>query len=147
MTAKEFLQQVFIAYQAADCKLEQMARLQSMATRTTTVIHSTPCGNGSALFSRIENAVASIQGQSEQLADEITHLLQVRSEVSAVVAKVANSAERRVLEYRYLCFYSWKEISHAMKIGIRTIYRLHEKALKDFAAVTNCHELAVTVTL
>lgn len=139
MTAKEFLQRVFQAYQEADSKLEQMARLQSLATRTTTVIRSAPVGNSAKLTSRIEQAIAAMEGQSDHLADEIKKLLEVRREVSEAIAKVEDPNERRVLEYRYLCFYSWKEISHVMKAGLRTIYRLHYRALKNFAAVTKCH--------
>lgn len=139
LTDKEFLQQVFIAYQEADSKLEQMSRLQSLAQRTTTVIRNTPCGNGRALSSRVEQAVAELAGQSEQLADEIKCLLKVREEVANVIARVTAPAERSILEYRYLAFLSWKEISHSMKMGLRTIYRLHDRALKSFAAVTKCH--------
>lgn len=135
MTDKEFLQQVFIAYQEADSKLEQIARLQSLAQRTTTVIHCTPIGNGAALNSRVEQAVADIEGQSNYLADEINHLLAVRRKVSQAIANVADTSERRVLEYRYLAFLSWKEISHAMKIGLRYVFKLHERALKNFSAV------------
>lgn len=139
MTEREFLQQVFNAYKDVNSKLEQMARLQSLATRTTTVMHSTPCGSRTALSSRIEQAILAMEGQSEHLADEIQKLLDVRREVADAIALVADPSERRILEYRYLAFLSWKEISHAMKMGLRTVYRLHERAVKNFAAVTKCH--------
>ena len=135
MTGKEFLQQVFVAYKEIDSKIEQIARLQSLATRTTTVIKSIPCGKGTTLSSRVENAVLSIQGQTEYLAKEINHLLEVRREVSDAIAKVQNHDERIVLEYRYLCFYSWKQISHAMRMSLRTIFRLHDRALKNFSVL------------
>ena len=134
MTAQEFLQQVFNAYKDADSKLEQMARLQSLATRTTTVMHNTPCGSRTALSSRIEQAILAMEGQSEHLADEIQKLLDVRREVADAIALVADPSERRILEYRYLAFLSWKEISHAMKMGLRYTYKLHERALKNFSA-------------
>lgn len=133
MTAKEFLQQVFQAYQDADSKIEQMARLQSLATRTTTVIRSAPVGNGSDLSSRVERAIVIMAEQSGQLADEIQHLLAIREKVSAAIAAVSNPAERRVLEYRYLAFLSWKEISHSMKMALRSVYKLHERALENFS--------------
>lgn len=133
MTAKEFLKQVFVAYQEADSKLEQIARLQALATRTTTVIRSTPCGNGTSLTSRVEQAIVAIDGQSDKLAAELKHFMQVRDEVADAIAKVPDDGERRILEYRYLAFLSWKEISHAMKISIRYAYMLHERALKNFS--------------
>ena len=133
MTSKEFLQQVFIAYQDADSKLEQIARIQALATRTTSVIRAIPLGNGTALSSRVENAIAAIEGQAEYLADEITRLLKVRDEVAAEIAKLDNPVERRILEYRYLCFHSWKEIADDMKRGLRYVYELHSRALKNFS--------------
>ena len=133
MTAKEFLQQVFIAYQEADSKLEQIARLQSLATRTTTVLRSTPCGNGTSLTSRVEQAILAVEGQSEKLADELKHFMQVRDEVADAINKITDPNERRLLEFRYLAFLTWKEISHAMKVGLRYVYKLHERALKNFS--------------
>lgn len=133
MTSKEFLQQVFIAYQDAESKLEQIARIQSLATRTTSVIKAIPIGNGNALSSRVENAIMAIEGQSEYLADEVAHLLKVREEVSAEIAKLENPAERRILEFRYLCFHSWKEIANITKLGLRYVFKLHERALENFS--------------
>lgn len=133
MTSKEFLQQVFIAYQDTESKLEQIARIQSLATRTTSVIKAIPIGNGNALSSRVENAIMAIEGQSEYLADEVAHLLKVREEVSAEIARLENPAERRILEFRYLCFYSWKEIANVMKLGLRYVFKLHERALENFS--------------
>lgn len=134
MKPKEFLQQVFIAYQDADSKLEQIARIQALATRVTTITKAVPIGNGSALSSRVENAIVAMEGQTEKLADEITNLLKVRNEVAAEIAKLQHPAERRILEYRYLCFHSWKEIAAVMKTGLRYVFKLHERALENFSA-------------
>ena len=134
MTAKEFLQQVFAAYQAVDSKLEQIARIQSLATRTTTIIRSTPCGGGTMLKSRVENAILSMQGKTEALLDEIDRLFAIISEVSGLIAKVADKNECQILEYRYLCFYSWKQISHVMKMSLRYVFKLHARALENFSA-------------
>ena len=135
MTAKEFLQQVFSAYQEVDSKLEQIARLQSLAQRTTTIISGTPHGAGTSLSSRVEQAVIAIGDKAEYLADEINHLLKVQQEVADAINQVPDPTDRRILEYRYLAFESWKEISHAMKIGLRYVFKLHERAFKNFAAV------------
>ena len=140
MTAKEFLQQVFEAYKDADSKLEQIDRLQSLATRTTSVIRNTPIGNSNGLSSRIEQAICAVAGQNEKLSEEIERLLNVRCEVADAIAKISNPSERRILEYRYLAFMSWREISQAMKTGLRTIYRLLDCALKNFAA---CHQMSL----
>ncbi|MBR3747579.1 MAG: hypothetical protein IKN27_11535 [Selenomonadaceae bacterium] len=134
MTAKEYLQQVYYLNEKIESKLEQIARLQSTATRVTTVITGTPSG-GTRLSSRIEEAVAAVQQQSDFLADEIKQLLNLRREVSAAIAELDNHNERLVLEYRYLCFYSWQQIAHVMRTGLRYIYYVHSRALKNFSAM------------
>ncbi|MBR1646201.1 MAG: hypothetical protein IJ685_05410 [Selenomonadaceae bacterium] len=132
MTAKEYLQQVYHLNEKIESKLEQIARLQSTATRVTTVITGTP-GGGTRLSSRIENAVVAVQQQSDYLADEIKQLLNLRNEVAAAIAELDNHNERIVLEYRYLCFYSWQQIAHVMRTGIRYIFKVHTRALKNFS--------------
>ena len=37
-----------------------------------------------------------------------------------------------ILELRYLCFRPWKDIAIAAKCSIRTVYRLHDRALENF---------------
>lgn len=131
MTAKEFLQQVYIAHREIDAKLEQISRLQADATRTTTVIRNTPCG-GSLTNSRIESAVVKLHDKTAQLANELERLVKVIGEVSAYIARVKNADERVILEYRYLCFFSWQKISEYMSIGLRQVFKIHNAALKNF---------------
>lgn len=139
MTPKEFLQQAYFAQQEVDFKLEEMTRLQSLATRTTSTIKSTPSGSNLAT-SKIADAVAKIDEQRNRLAEEITELLKITEEVSDAIAKVKNFDERQILKYRYLRFYSWQQISILMKTSLRQIYRLHNQALENFFAYDiQCH--------
>ena len=139
MTAKEFLQQAYYAQQEVDMKLEQIERLQSLATRTTTVFKNTPSGSACA-DSKIETAVIRIQEQINRLATELAELLNVTEKVSAAIAQVKNPVEKKILKYRYLCFFSWKQISLLMKTSLRQIYRLHSQALENFFVVgSQCH--------
>ena len=62
MTAKEFLQQAYFAQQEVDFKLEEMARLQALATRVTSTLKSTPSGTNMAT-SKIGDAVAKIKSK------------------------------------------------------------------------------------
>lgn len=134
MTAKEFLQQVYVANGEIEMKLEEIERLRALATRTTSTIKSTPSG-GSGSKSKIENAVIAIQEKIERLADEITKLLEVSELVGKAIAKVKEPTERRILEYRYLHFFSWKQIALMMKASERKVFQKHEQALKNFFAV------------
>ena len=143
MTAKEYLQQAYIAHGELEIKLEQINRLQALATRTTTTLKSTPCGS-SVSGSKIESAVIRIQEEMDWLAGEVQDLLAIQENVSTAIKHVENFAERKILEYRYLCFFSWQQISLLMKISRRQLYRLHTQALENFSLVlavndTKCH--------
>lgn len=131
MTAKEFLQQAYIAHGEIEIKLEQINRLQAVATRTTTTLKSTPCGS-SVSGSKIETAVVAIQQEIDRLADEVKNLLAINKQVQTAIKAVENPTERKILEYRYLCFFSWQQISLLMKTSPRQIFRIHTEALRNF---------------
>lgn len=136
MTAKEFLQQAYYAQQEVDFKLEEIARLESLATRTTATLKSTPSGSNVAT-SKIETAIAKMEEQRNRLAEEVTELLKITEEVADAINKVQNYAEKQILKYRYLRFYDWKQISILMKMSSRQLYRLHSQALENFGS--RCH--------
>ena len=141
MTAKEFLQQAYIAHNEVELKLEQIERLRSLSTRTTAKFSDVHV-QASCTNSRIENAVALIDEQADRLADEVVSLLEINKTIADAIAKVKNSTERTVLEYRYLCFFSWPQIATIMKTGLSNIYRIHSAALKNFSScVVNCSKL------
>ena len=131
MTPKEFLQQAFVAHKEIEIRLEQITRLQALATQTTTVIKAAP--GGSNIFrSRVENAVILIQEHTAQLADEVSRLIEVTKKISSAIALVPNVNERAILEYRYLCFFSWQQIAAVMKTSVSNIFQTHRRALKNF---------------
>ena len=134
MTAKEFLQQAYYSQKEAEMKLEQIERLKSLATRTTTSLKATPGGKGEG--SAIENAILKLDEQINKLGEEVTELLKISDEVSKAISQVRDFAERRILKYRYLCFFSWKQISVLMKMSERQIFRLHGKAIENFSAMS-----------
>ena len=133
MTTKEFLQRSFRLYVALDCKFEQILRLQSLAKKVTTVISGVPSVSAD---SRLEQSVAVIQSLEENLNADITVMLDARAEIAAAIALVTNDSERFVLEYRYLAFLPWQEISRKMRISLERVYRVHRDAIKNFSPVT-----------
>lgn len=131
MTGKEFLQQVYLAHHEIELCLEEISKLQSLATRTTTVIKGVPNG-GQTVVSKIENSITQMDTKAADLAEKIKILVEVMDKVWAAISQVENSNERIILKYRYLCFFSWQQISFLMKISLRQIYRLHNDALENF---------------
>lgn len=131
MTPKEFLQQAFVAHKEIEIRLEQITNLQTLATQTTTVIKTVP--GGSNIFkSRVETAVILIQEHAAHLADEVTRLIEITKKISSAIALVPNANERAILEYRYLCFFSWQQISALMKTSVENLFKIHRRAIKNF---------------
>lgn len=132
MTAKEFLEQAFVAHQEIEARLEEITRLQSLATRTTSTLKSTPSSSG-ATKSKIEKAIVEMQEKENRLANEIAELMEITDKVSNAVGMIKNPVEKRILKYRYVSFFSWKQISLLMKMGKSNLFRLHADALKNFS--------------
>lgn len=134
MTQKEFLQQAFVAHKEIEVRLEQISALQALATQTTTIIRHAP--GGSNIFkSRVETAVIQIQEHMTHLADEVARLIEVTKQISSAIALVSNVNERAILEYRYLCFFSWQQISALMKTSVENLFKIHRRAIKNFPRV------------
>ena len=131
MTAKEFLQRFFVLQQRIESCLDEITNLQSIAKQTTHVMNDVPCG-GVSSKSRIENSVVDIQRSTEKLADELALAVDVRAEIAEIISRVENNDERYLLELRYLCFYSWETIAKKMRFSLQWIFKLHDRALKNF---------------
>ena len=133
MTAKEFLQQAYYAQQEIDMKLEQITRLQSLATKTTTTLKFLP--GGKCASSTVESAVIAIEEKVSLLAVEIQKLISVNEEIAEHISRIENPLERLILKYRYLCFLPWATIAYLLKASERKIFLVHNQALKNFSAV------------
>lgn len=130
VTTKEFLQQAIITHQLVESRIEQIARLQSLATRTTTAVKGTPSA-GTSAGSVIEERIGEVQEQSALLAEELSRMVDVRNEVAEAIARVKNPDERCLLELRYLCHYSWKQIAKILSFSVDHVFTLHRQALKN----------------
>lgn len=136
MTTKKFLQQAIATHLAVESRLEQIARLQSLATRTTTAIKGTPSA-GTSAGSVIEARIGEVQELSALLAEELSRMVDVRNEVAETIARVQNPDERCLLELRYLCHYSWEQVAKIFSCTERAAFYLHERAVKNLSAQRN----------
>ena len=134
MTGKEFLNKVLESRRELDGKLEKFKHLQAMATRITGAISGTPTVSDKS-FSRIESAVTNALKQSEDVTDEVTNYFNQYLKAEKLIAKVPAIDERLVLNYRYLCGDSWREIAKTMQVSLRYVYQLHGNALLIFEKI------------
>ncbi|WP_027868884.1 hypothetical protein [Eubacterium sp. AB3007] len=129
MTAKEYLNQAFIADVAINSKLEHLERLNALAEKATTTFSLVPF-TGTPDPHRREDIIAKIVDLENRINAEMSQLLDLKAEIMTVVSEVENPEQRIVLEKRYLEFKKWEVIASEMHRSLRSVYRLHGEALK-----------------
>ena len=136
MNAKEYLGQAYRIDQRINSKIEQVSSLRELATKATATITDMP-GAATPNVHRMADVVCKIVALEEEINAEIDRLVDLKAEIIGVIRRVENPEYQTLLELRYLCFYSWEEIAVAMSYNVRTIYRLHDLAVKCVAVPEN----------
>ena len=134
MNAKEFLNRAFYINQRIDSKVEQIAMLNALANKVTTSYSMAPA-SGSHNNHKMEDTIIKIVLMEEEINKDIDELLDARIEIYKAISSVGNHEYRLILEFRYLCFYSWDEIAEKMNCSHSNVYRVHGEALKEFSKV------------
>jgi len=130
MNAKEYLGQAYRIDLRIHSKQEQIKSLNDLAMRATNVISDMP-GSATRNVHKMEDVVVKIVDLQEEIKCDISKLVDLKSDIMAVIKEVDSPEQQTLLELRYLCFKSWEEIAVAMGYTVRNIYFLHRQALKN----------------
>ena len=130
MTAKEYLSQAFIVDVDINTKLDQLDRLNALATKATTTFSEVPF-TGTPDPHRREDIIVKIIDLEDRIKEEMRRLVDLKSDIMTAIAKIEEPEQRIVLEKRYLEFKKWEDIAVEMNRSLRSIYRLHGQALKN----------------
>ena len=128
MTVKEYLSQARYLDQRINSKIQQVASLNDLATKATSVITGMPRNPNYAIAS-MEDAVTKIVDFQTEINRDIDRLVDLKQEISTTIKAVANPEYHTLLEKRYLCFLSWEQIAVDMGYSIHHLYKLHSAAL------------------
>ena len=130
MTSKEYLSQAFIVDVDINTKLDQLDRLNALATKATTTFSEVPF-TGTPDPHRREDIIVKIIDLEDRIKEEMRRLVDLKSDIMTASAKIEEPEQRIVLEKRYLEFKKWEDIAVEMNRSLRSIYRLHGEALKN----------------
>ncbi len=130
MTAKEFLGQAYRLDQRINSKIEQLSKLNDLATKATSTLTGMP-HNPNKATSTLENTITKIVDLQKEINDDIDRLVDVKAEITRVIKSVENVDQRLILEKRYLCWASWPEIAVELDVSNRRLYYLHDLALEE----------------
>ena len=138
MTAKEFLSQAYRLDQRINDKIAQVADLNDLATKCTATLTGMP---GSPTKSResMSDVIAKIVDLQNEINADIDRLVDLKQDIVTAIKAVANLEYQTLLEKRYLRFKTWEQISVEMGYTVRTVYRMHDKALKKVQIPESCH--------
>ena len=146
MTAKEYLSQARWLDKRINSKLAMAETLYGIATKTTSHIVGDVVCHTHNVHSMQDTLAKRIDLEKEIDAD-IDRLYDLRAEIANIIAQVTDPACRVVLEYRYLSNQSWNVIAVKLALHIRSVFRLHERALQEVEQIIahqqkSCHTMS-----
>ena len=128
MTAKEYLGQAYRLDQRINSKVEQVASLNTLATKCTTTMTGMP-RNPNRAISMMADAVEKIIDLQSEINRDIDVLVDLKRDMVRVIKAVGDTEYQTILELRYLCFKTWEQIAVDMGYNVRHVYRLHDEAV------------------
>lgn len=130
MTAVEYLSQAYRLDIRINSKIEQVANLNDLALKATSVVTGMPHSPNRGKSTMADTIDKIIDLQNEINAD-IDRLVDLKAEIVSVIKAVGNTEYQTLLEKRYLNYMSWESIAVDMGYSIQHLYRLREKAYAE----------------
>lgn len=130
MNAKEYLSQAFYLDQRINSKLELLANMKEMATRTTRVMQD-DIVKQSRNDHAFENTIVKIVDMQNEINADIDRLVDKKQEIMRTIYAVANPEYQVLLESRYICYQNWEDIAEQMHCTVSNVYKMHVKALNS----------------
>lgn len=130
MTAVEYLSQAYRLDLRINSKIEQVASLNDLALKATSVVTGMPHSPNKGK-STMADTIDKIIDLQEEINRDIDKLVDLKAEIVSVIKAVDNPEYQTLLEKRYLCFMTWESIAVDMGYSIQHLYRLRDKAYAE----------------
>lgn len=137
MTAKDYLKDIRKLDLEIQTLQEQISLLRENAEglRTMELSDMPKGGKGKDL----SDYVAEIADLQMVCVQHVSELIMKKQEAIERIMSIDGSELRNVLLLRYIQCKEWDEIADKLQYNLRTIFRLHGEALKEFGdVVSNC---------
>ena len=135
MTAKEYLSQVAKLDRLINARIRDLKRIKELAYSLSAAPLQERVLSSSAGEASYTGGVMKIIAQEEKINRDIDLLIDRKNEAEALIGQLADIDEQCILRYRYIQMMSWDDIADEMRVSLRTIYRLHSRALKNFSEI------------
>ncbi len=128
MDVKEFLSQHKLIDDSINAKLEEIKELRALATRLSPSLTGESHSKGT-ISDRVGRTAAKIADLENEVNDEIDRLVELKTEIRAMVSSLGDVLLRNLLERRYILGMGWEKIAEDMGYTPRHITRLHNQAI------------------
>ena len=132
MTAEEkkaYLSQYIILGVRIEAHLEEIARLEAIATKITPTLSDMPKGGGGQ--SRLESVVSRLVDLEVEVSVAIKEAIKTRERIYGSIEQMQTERYKVCLYMRYILGKTWIEIADKLQCEERWVYRLHRKALEE----------------
>ena len=127
--AKRYLQQIKDADDDIEDLLDERAQLKARLTKVTSTLSDVSV-SGTKNNDKMGDAIAKLIIVEDVLNCKIDKLIDLKKEVCAVIDKVSNENQRKVLKKRYVLFKRWEQIACEMYMTYRNVCYIHGRALQ-----------------
>lgn len=127
MTARDYLSQARVLDQAINARLERIARLRALVNGRAARTDGMPRGGTGIDWT---DTIVKIDEMERALDKDIDRLIDLKREIAEVIAAVPDMRYRTLLEYRYLCGWSWRRIARTMNYSEDWTRHAHGRALQ-----------------
>ena len=146
MTAKEYLQQIYIIHR-------KVKRLEEQREQLRADLYSIGSPAGKMDADKVQTSmsgdnmlrlIAKVDKIDRDIVGEVNALLDVKAKIIKQIERMPNENQKDVLNKRYVNFRRWEQIAVDMNITVRHVYRIHGDALQTFSRmykdVIVCHK-------
>lgn len=127
--AKAYLRKIELLDAHINNKLSDLHQLRTMVTKITATI-SPVAVSGSGSQDKLGDAVAKIVDLQTDINKQIDEYVDLKREISAVLEKMDDPDQVKVLHKRYFEYKPWERIACEMKYSFRNVCYIHGKALQ-----------------
>ena len=132
MNAKQYLSQAYLLDHRIESLLEELTDLRSRADSIggfkTGDRVQTPQKKDAPYVDTVLKII-DLERYIDGLTDE---LIDLKKDIDLSIESVNDLDEKLLLRYRYVNGHTWERIAVDMNISIRTVHRLHRRALQNF---------------
>lgn len=129
MGAKEYLEQVKLFDTHINNKLDELERLKSLVTKVTSTWKGDVVSGGGNQ-DKLGDAVARIVDLQHEVNQAIDDYIDKQKEIGAVLDRIKDPDQLRVLYKRYFDGLTWEQIACDMHMTYRNVCYIHGRALQ-----------------